>query len=65
VPPAGLRLAPADDLTLVVDRDCLALSSAGERSDITARVAATRGPLAALLEVAIAPTPLTSDDAIA
>ena len=32
---------------------------------VTARVEAEPGPLTALLEVAIAPTPLTSDESIA
>jgi hypothetical protein len=31
---------------------------------VTARVEAEPGPLAGLLEVAVAPTPLTSDDSI-
>ena len=37
----------------------------GREALVTARVEAELGPLAALLEVAIAPTPLTSDDSIA
>jgi hypothetical protein len=37
----------------------------GREALVTARVEAEPGPLAALLEVAIAPTPLTSDDSIA
>jgi hypothetical protein len=36
----------------------------GREALVTARVEAEPGPLAALLEVAIAPTPLTSDDSI-
>ena len=32
---------------------------------VTARVESDEGPVAALLEVAIAPTPLTSDESIA
>jgi hypothetical protein len=34
------------------------------RALVTARVEARPGPLAELLEVAIAPTPLTSDESI-
>lgn len=37
----------------------------GREALVTARVEAMPGLLAALLEVAIAPTPLTSDDSIA
>ena len=37
----------------------------GREALVTARVEADAGPLSALLEVAIAPTPLTSDDSIA
>ena len=37
----------------------------GREALVTARVEAEPGPLMALLEVAIAPTPLTSDDSIA
>jgi hypothetical protein len=37
----------------------------GREARVTARVEAEPGPLAALLEVAIAPTPLTSDESIA
>ena len=37
----------------------------GRGALVTARVESKPGPLAALLEVAIAPTPLTSDDSIA
>jgi hypothetical protein len=37
----------------------------GREALVTARVEAEPGPLTALLEVAIAPTPLTSDDSIA
>ena len=37
----------------------------GREALITARVAAEPRPLTALLEVAIAPTPLTSDEAVA
>jgi hypothetical protein len=37
----------------------------GREALVTARVEAEPGPLVALLEVAIAPTPLASDDTIA
>jgi hypothetical protein len=37
----------------------------GREALVTARVEAKPGPLAALLEVAITPTPLMSDDSIA
>jgi hypothetical protein len=37
----------------------------GREALVTARVEADGGELVALLEVALAPTPLTSDDAIA
>ena len=37
----------------------------GREALVTSRVEAEPGPLAALLEVAIAATPLTSDDSIA
>jgi hypothetical protein len=37
----------------------------GREALVTARVEAESGPLTAMLEVAIAPTPLTSDDSIA
>jgi len=37
----------------------------GREALVTARVEAAKGSLVALLEVAIAPTPLTSDDSIA
>jgi hypothetical protein len=37
----------------------------GREAIVTSRVETQRGPLAALLEVAIAPTPLQSDDGIA
>jgi hypothetical protein len=37
----------------------------GRETLVTSRVEAQPGPLAALLEVAIATTPLTSDDSIA
>ena len=37
----------------------------GREALVVARVEAEPGPLAALLEVTIAPTPLTSDDSIA
>ena len=37
----------------------------GREALVTARVEAEQGPLVALLEVAIAPTPLTSNDSIA
>ena len=37
----------------------------GREALVTARVEADAGPLSALLQVAIAPTPLTSDDFIA
>ena len=37
----------------------------GREAIVTARVEAESGPLAALLEVAIAQTPLTSDESIA
>ena len=36
----------------------------GREAIVTARVETDGGPLAALLEVAIAPTPLDSDDAL-
>jgi len=43
-----------------------AVGASDETADVTARVETDgRGPLAALLEVAIAPTPLTSDESIA
>ena len=37
----------------------------GRETLVTSRVEAEPGPLSALLEVAIAPTPLTSNDSIA
>jgi hypothetical protein len=37
----------------------------GREALVTARVEPATGPLEALLEVAIAPTPLTSDESIA
>jgi hypothetical protein len=49
------NLEPGDVVVLPDGRDAL----------VTSRVDAKPGPLAALLEVAIAPTPLTSDDSIA
>ena len=49
------NVEPGDVLTLPDSRDAL----------VTARVEAEPGPLAALLEVAVAPTPLTADDSIA
>ena len=49
------NLEPGDVVVLVDGREAL----------VTARVEAEPGPLTALLEVAIAPTPLTSDESIA
>ena len=43
----------------------MVVTPGGREALVTARVEAEPGPLAALLEVAIAPTPLTSDDSIA
>jgi hypothetical protein len=37
----------------------------GREALVTSRIENEQGPLTALLEVAIAPTPLTSDDGIA
>ena len=49
------NLEPSDVVVLADGREAL----------VTSRVEAEPGPLAALLEVVIAPTPLTSDESIA
>ena len=65
-----LRHTTGDDLGLiehpapsVEPGDVVMLPDGGEAL-VTARVEAEPGQLAALLEVAIAPTPLTSDESI-
>ena len=57
----GLLEHPAPNLE---PRDVV-VTPDGREALVTARVEAEQGPLAALLEVAIAPTPLTSDESIA
>jgi hypothetical protein len=66
---AGL-LSWADDLGLIehpapnIEAGDLVVTPDGREALVTARVEAEPGTLTALLEVAIAPTPLTSDDSI-
>jgi hypothetical protein len=64
-------LVTGDDLGLIehpapnIEPGDVVVLADGREALVTARVEAQPGPLTALLEVAIAPTPVTSDDSIA